>query len=149
MPNDAQSSTNILNTALARIGSTERVTSIDDTTSNSAKRANLVWDQLRRALMVRHPWNFAVMRAVLNEAGTTPLFGWKHQYAVPANCLRWLPPAEGEDGYFDGEREGDYILTDREAPLPASLSTLPMSLSGVLGSSPRWKWRLPRSWRRR
>lgn len=118
MPIVAPNPTNILNTALARIGSTERVTSFDDSTSNSAKRAQMIWDQLRRALLVRHPWNFAVGRETLNEASTVPAFGWLHQYAIPATCLRWLPPAKGDDGYFEGEREGNYILTNRVAPLP-------------------------------
>lgn len=114
----APNATNILNTALARIGSTERVTSIDDTSSNSAKRAVAYWDQLRRLLLARHPWNFAIKRAELNEAGTAPAFGWERQFAVPGDCVRWLPPTLGDKDYYDGEREGDYILTNAMAPLP-------------------------------
>lgn len=118
MASEAPNQTRILNAALARLGSTERLTSIDDSSSNSARRAKAVWDDMRRALIVRHPWNFAIRRVMLNASATAPAFGYARQFQLPAGCLRWLPPALGRPGYFEGELEGGAILTDAEAPLP-------------------------------
>lgn len=118
MAQDLSTQTGIVNAALARLGSTERLTSIDDPTSNSAGRARAVWGDLRRMLLSRHPFNFAIRRAMLNEDGVVPPFGWQRRFHLPEDCLRWLPPAEGDAGSFDGEREGDFILTNRSAPLP-------------------------------
>lgn len=117
MAEAATSQVGIVNAALARLGSTDRLTSIDDN-HNSAKRAKAAWRDLRRALLIRHPFNFAIGRARLNEDATPPAFGWRARFALPADCVRWLPPAPGDRGYFDGEREGDFILTNARAPLP-------------------------------
>jgi hypothetical protein len=73
---------------------------------------------LLRLLLVQHPWNFAIRRALLNAHGGAPAFGWNRQYQLPADCLRWLPPAEGDQDWFAGECEGGFILTNAEAPLP-------------------------------
>jgi hypothetical protein len=106
----------IINAALVRLGNNERITSIDQGT-NTAARFAAIWDLVRRALLNRHPWNFAISRAALNAAATAPAFGWDRQFQLPQGCLRWLGPARGEADYFEAEREGDYLLTDAEAPL--------------------------------
>lgn len=113
----APSQTGIVNDAAARCGSTERIQSIDGG-STLAKAAKAVWDGVVRSTLADHPWNFALRRVQLN-AGPTPAFGFDFSYALPADCLRWLPPAR-EDGcnYFVGVLEDDAILTDAEAPLP-------------------------------
>lgn len=113
---EAPNQTRIVNAALARLGSTERLSSIDDS-SNSARRAKAVWDDMRRALLVRHPFNFAIKRVLLNAAAEAPAFGWDRQFSLPADCLRWLPPAHGSAEWYAGEREGDAILTNAAAPL--------------------------------
>ena len=118
MAQDLSTQTGIVNAALARLGSTERLTSIDDPTSSSAARARAVWGDLRRMLLSRHPFNFAIQRHLLNEDGDVPVFGWERQYRVPAGYVRWLPPAEGDADFHEGEREGDMILTNRRGPLP-------------------------------
>lgn len=118
MVQDATTQTGILNAALARLGSTERLTSIDDPTSNTAARARTIWSDMRRLLLSRHPFNFAIARRLLNESGDIPVCGWERQYRLPEDCLRWLPPAVGDRDYYDGEREGDFILTNRRGELP-------------------------------
>ncbi len=118
MPTDATTETSILNAAIARIGSTEQVTSFTDSTSNTAKRAQRIWPILRRYMLAQHPWNFALKRHLLNEAGEKPKFGWDRQFTVPAEALRWLPPGDRDADWFEGEREGDFILTNHAAPLP-------------------------------
>lgn len=110
--------TGILHAALAELGSTERPISIDDTTSNTARRAKTLWNDLVREQLALHPWNFAIRRAQLNAAGAAPTHGWQRGFLLPADCIRWLPYADTDSDWRAAEREGDYLLSDAAAPLP-------------------------------
>lgn len=114
----ATSETGILHDALAELGSTERPISVDDGTSKTALRAKTLWPGILRELTALHPWNHAIRTRLLNEAGETPAFAYERQFALPEDCVRWLPPARSSREFFRGERQGNYILTDRAAPLP-------------------------------
>lgn len=114
---NAPSKTGIYNNAISRLGSTEFETSIDDSTRKTAVRACNLWDDLRRLLLSLHPFNFAIERHRLNESGEVPAFGWERAYRLPQGTLRWLPGTRENDEWFEGEREGDMILTDRAAPI--------------------------------
>tara|TARA_B100001179_G_scaffold209104_1_gene174776 strand:+ start:2023 stop:2664 length:642 start_codon:yes stop_codon:yes gene_type:complete len=108
--------TDIVNQALARLGSTQRVSSINET-SEVAKDAATHWDAVLLYLTAEHPFNFAIERDILPETGT-PQHGWKRSFDLPPDCLRFLPPRPADDVYFECEVEGRAILTDSEAPLP-------------------------------
>lgn len=111
------SQTGIINDALARLGSLERITSIDGA-SAVARQAKAVWDGELRYLVGDHPWNFAIERALLNESFPAPAHGWLHAYQLPADCFRWLPPdMEDCEHWYEGVEEGGRVLTDAEAPL--------------------------------
>lgn len=112
----AVSQTEIVNAALARLGSLTRIVSIDDS-GQTAAAAREHWRIELLELFADYPWNFAIVRAMLNEASPAPEHGWAHAYALPADCLRWLPPSVEDECWFEGVREGDLILTDAEAPL--------------------------------
>lgn len=109
--------TGIVNSALSLLGSTSRVTSIDDP-HGVAPDAKTQWESIVGGLLSDHPWNWAIKRAALNEADEKPAFGFEHSYALPADCLRVLPPSREDDldGY-ERREEGGFILTDAEAPL--------------------------------
>ncbi len=109
--------TGIVNKALALLGSTSRVNSIEDSGS-VAGHARAVWTMAWRELLADHPWNFALKRAVLNEAGEAPAFGYDRSFNLPADCARWLAPSIDEDIYFEAVLEGRQLLTNAEAPLP-------------------------------
>lgn len=109
--------TAICNAVLAELGSTQRITSIHDG-SNHANRFREIWPLVVPFAIVLHPWNFAIGRALLNEAGQKPPFGYARMFTLPADCLRWLPPARGDSDYYEAEREGNFLLTDHAAPLP-------------------------------
>lgn len=109
--------TDIVNAALAELGSTSRINSINDEQSNSARRAIAVWDMTLRLLLAEHPWNFAIKRASLNALSAAPLSEYERQFALPADLVRWLPAAQGDDDYFEGEVEGEVMLSDADAPL--------------------------------
>lgn len=109
--------TEIVNAAAALLGSTERITDIE-ASGKLARHANAVWDLCIRTMLADHPWNFAITRVELN-AGDAPKFGYERSFAKPTDCLRLLPSrvADGSEVYYDGEVEGNAILTDAEAPL--------------------------------
>lgn len=110
------SQTRIVNKALALLGSTTRITHIEDGTG-PAKTALALFDEARDGTTADHPWNFAIKRAALAADSAAPLFEFDRAFTLPADCLRWLPPAKGDDHYFDGVEEDGKILTDEEAPL--------------------------------
>lgn len=110
------SRTSIVNLALARIGTSKRISSIDEGTP-IANAALTVFDPSLRAVLAAHPWNFATTRASLPADADAPAFGYAYKYTLPGECLRWLPPERDEDVYFEGEEESGAILTDSEAPL--------------------------------
>ena len=111
------SQTRIANRALIMLGTTTRINSVEDRAPLARQIADL-WHESRRAGIVAHPWNFALYRAQLNETGNAPAFGYSKSYSIPADCLRWLPPARDDDAFFEGVEEGGLILTDYGAPLP-------------------------------
>lgn len=121
----------IVNAALAELGSTSRISSIDDE-HGIAPDAKAVWDQVMNDLLAEHPWNWAIGRAVLN-AGATPEHGYDYGYALPADCLRWLPWNAEDADWFEGAEEGGRLLTDFEGPLNVRY------ISGELGARmARW-----------
>lgn len=113
------SQTEIINGALADLGSRSRINSISDP-GNVAIQARTHWDAVVRETLPRHTWNHAITRDLLPlQEILAEGLGWKYAYLIPPDCARWLVPGR-EDGdlFFEGEEEGGRILTDREAPLP-------------------------------
>lgn len=111
------SRTGTVNLALARIGTSKRLSSLDEGGA-LANIASTVFGPALRAVLAAHPWNFATTRASLPADSEAPAFGWERRFVLPGDCLRWLPPERDEDIYYEGEEEDGAILTDSEAPLP-------------------------------
>lgn len=109
--------TGTVNLALTRLGTSRRITGLDEGTA-LANTAGAVFDAALRAVLAAHPWNFATTRASLPADADAPAFGYERRFTLPGDCVRWLPPEQSEDIYFEGEEEGGAILTDAEAPLP-------------------------------
>lgn len=101
------------------------------------------------ALLRKHPWNFAVMRADLAPLADAPVSGWAKAFQLPPNCMRLLQLTYG--GCLNAPSikyavEGRQIVTDAEAnPLsivfigrPDDLATLDpifvKTLATTLGS---------------
>lgn len=76
----------ICNSALAKIG-VERILSLNDN-SVAAKICKEQYEKIRDELLYSHPWNFAMARVALAPLVTPPIFGWDHQYQLPADALR-------------------------------------------------------------
>jgi hypothetical protein len=87
----------IANLALAKIGDEGgQITSFDQ----QKKEANLVkkfYEPSLREVLRLHAWNCAKARSQLAQSVTTPTFGFKYQYALPADCIRVLKIARSTD----------------------------------------------------
>jgi hypothetical protein len=109
--------TDIVNAAAALLGASERISDIDGA-GNLASHARAIWDLTVRPLLADHPWNFAIERKPLN-ASPAPEFGYERAFELPPGCLRLLPNRGDDDldDRWEGEVEGNYIISDDEAPL--------------------------------
>lgn len=75
--------------------------------------------QTRDALLVRHPWNFAVESQNLTTS-TTSTAGWDYTFAIPAEVLRILPlQVRGRAGGqpIMHERRGSLLYVNAGDPL--------------------------------
>jgi hypothetical protein len=104
--------TDIANQALSRLG--QSLVSDLSENSPSAIVCRTHYEAVRDSLLRQHPWNFAVARAQLTESDTAPAFGWDHQFALPADCLRILTlnGVQAAMCASDFETESGYLLTD-------------------------------------
>lgn len=107
----------IYNRALALLGSTARVTNTDDGQAVT-DTLNALWPDSVRELLASHPWNCCIKRAHLNRLTDVPAFGDGYYYALPADCLRWLPWGRDSAHYFTGTEEaGRRLLANGQEPL--------------------------------
>ena len=83
----AQSSTEIANLALSKLGA-KRIQDIGDDSSKGAREANLQYGPALRAMLRRHRWNFALKRAQLTELADSPAFGYNNQFQLPTDFIR-------------------------------------------------------------
>lgn len=83
----------VVNQALANLGHTVQVTSIDADVSTEAKSALLVFDRERDLALGLYRWKWAEKRAVLVESVGAGAWWdnvhqlWDHVYALPADCV--------------------------------------------------------------
>lgn len=114
-----QSVTRIANRAFVHLGQDRRISSIDDVLP-AAQLVKAVWDEARDTALSLHPWNFAVKRQMLDrDTEAVPAFGWHYRYRLPADCLRWLPPARDDRNYVFAVEEDGFLLCNEEGPIPA------------------------------
>lgn len=116
----------VANRALTKLGSA-RITSLDDDVK-AARAIKSCFEDLRDDELRAHRWSFALKRTSLAALADAPAFGFKRQYALPADFLRIDMvndeyPATLMDNYIGREAvdwvlEGSRILTDIDAPLP-------------------------------
>lgn len=118
----------LCNSAVMRCGS-EPIASLTDT----SKRALAVVSQYSvtlRELLNDSPWNFAIVRATLEEDGEAPLFGFTHRYKLPTDCVRVL---ELEDK-VEYRVEKGYVVCDAETSINIKYVTDLADISTYSGS---------------
>jgi hypothetical protein len=81
------SKTQIAKLALQHIGDRFDIADLDEETVE-AEQIALVYDEARRAVLRRHPWNFATKFASPATLNITPPGGWDYAYAYPSDAVR-------------------------------------------------------------
>jgi hypothetical protein len=84
----AVSEVSISNQAVNRLGR-QPIVSLDDD-SDIAALCKAMYPARRRALLVEHPWNFAVTRQALVAVVDVPVYGFAFAFSLPTDpaCLR-------------------------------------------------------------
>ena len=108
----------IINAALVGHLGAARILSV---TENSVE-GRLVedeYDDLRRAVLRDHQWNFASTRVSLAAITNAPVWEFDHAYLLPSDLLRLVDVDNPLELVYKVERmaEGKVIVTDIDAPL--------------------------------
>lgn len=106
------SKTEIANRVLSKVGD-RRVSNIETDSSERAQVINSMWNIVRKNLLQKYPWNFAIKRVQIAADGTAPAWGYAKRYKLPTDFLSLLE-IKGSPEY---RIEDGYILTDVGAPL--------------------------------
>lgn len=106
----------IANLAMSLLGEDDQLRSPDDDT-HVGRTVAAVWDQVRRAAIRDHSWNFAMCRGELaaEALGTVP-YPWGYAFPLPADCVR-LIEVLNLSARSDYQLEGRSILTNSAGPL--------------------------------
>ena len=78
----------ICNSALAKLGN-NRIVSLTEGTP-AASLCLEQYARLRDHLLRQHGWNFAASRARLAQLSSMPAFGYRYQFALPADWMRTI-----------------------------------------------------------
>ncbi len=100
------SAVSICNVALTQLGANQ-IHSLEDGGAQ-ATSCSIFYENARLSCLARHPWNFAIRRVELPQDATGPLYQFKYQYTLPADCLRVLT-LDGDPAY---KAEGRKLLSD-------------------------------------
>ncbi len=86
------SSVDICNLALSVLGEAAEVTSIDPPDGEHSGHCSKWYPIALRSLLEKHGWSFATKRAKLAELSSidASVYGKKHAFAVPSDCLKVL-----------------------------------------------------------
>lgn len=76
----------ICNIALARIGNSRTMNSLEERTKEAAI-CKLFFEPMRDAVLSDFDWNFAAARVVLADLGD-PVPGWDYRYQYPTDCMK-------------------------------------------------------------
>jgi hypothetical protein len=106
----------VCNRALSLLGNAS-VSSLDDG-SVEARELARVYDGVRRGLLRRGAWSFAIARAELAASAAAPAFGWDAAYPLPSDYVRLVQVGAREGEGIAYHLEGRSILTNEAAPLP-------------------------------
>ena len=77
----------ICNAALQLIKNSKQITSLEQGTKE-ANACEIIFDEMRDAMLEVHNWNFATKRVKLAQLTDTPAFEWDYSYQLPSDFLR-------------------------------------------------------------
>lgn len=108
------SSTQICNMALSRLGNRVTVNSITDPTVPEERICAIWYDPCRQSVLKRLMPNCALERKVVAKLSVTPAFGYAYAYQYPSDCLKVLGVGDVQDKENNYAVEGSMILTDED-----------------------------------
>jgi hypothetical protein len=104
------SSVHICNLALDHLKE-DSITTIDPPVTKVEVICARWYDHVRKSVLRKHSWNFAIKRASLAELSDTPSFQYSKQFQLPSNYIRLMSIGEfGSQKRY--EIEDGKILTD-------------------------------------
>lgn len=116
----AVSQVDIANRALTKLGA-GRIIALDDD-SQASNTLSSMFDIVRDAELRKNLWHFSKARAQLPALSEVPMFGFSHQYQLPADFLRLIEvngrrcqPKPQLDGWYS--IEAGRILISQSGPL--------------------------------
>jgi hypothetical protein len=110
----ATSNVAIANGALQRLG-TKRIESLTQDAPN-ARSMNAAFERVRKRLLRRYDWSFAIARASIAADSDGPTWGDWNRYSLPNDFIRLIRDDEsGQE--VDWKIEGQYILSGDASPL--------------------------------
>ena len=85
--------------ALALLGQTKAMISLDDDTK-AARLCKQFYEAERNKLLRKHPWSFALKQAKFAMVNGTPLYDFSNMFRLPADCLKFVRPATVQIPYM-------------------------------------------------
>ena len=110
----ATSNVAIANGALQRLG-TKRIESLTQDSAN-ARSMNAAFERVRRRLLRRFDWSFAIARESIAADADDPTWGDWNRYSLPNDFVRLIRDDETQT-QVDFRIEGLYILSANASPL--------------------------------
>lgn len=110
----ATSNVAIANGALQRLGA-KRIESLSQDHPN-ARSMNAAFERVRKRLLRRFDWSFAIARASIAADASGPTWGDWNRYSLPNDFIRLIRDDES-GAAVDWKVEGQYILSGDDAPL--------------------------------
>lgn len=105
----------IANLAASKLGEDDQLADRDDDT-HLGRSVRAVWDEVRRASLRDHPWNFAIARDRLSATAGVDAYPFTSAFRLPADCVRLLDVnGWSRDRY---QLEGRSVMADAAGPLP-------------------------------
>ena len=93
------SDVSICNEALALLGQTQVLISLDDSTK-AARLCKQFYEAERNKLLRKHPWSFALKQAKFAQSSGAPLYDYSTIFRLPADCLKFVRPAIAQTPYM-------------------------------------------------
>lgn len=115
----AVSDVQLCNLALASIGGSAQIGSLEDPTAE-ARKCKLLFDTTFRKFLRDFEWNEASVIIELAEMAAEPIFGWGHQYLYPSDALKINRITTATDSLTSGgngvDSGWDYAIGTAAAP---------------------------------
>lgn len=115
----ADSDTQIANRALQILGSSGRISSLDQLSQPNARSMNAAYAPVRDALLRSYRWNFAIKRGSVAADSTETTYEELTRFLKPSDFLALIrrKNTSSRAERTDIQIEGDYLVTSESAPL--------------------------------